>query len=62
MLGFTNTFIKKPTVFKAGEGSVLDVDWKYMISENFVMARMLRTPDEKLTAEEVLTKYQLWQD
>ena len=43
-------------------GDVLSVDWKYMLSENFCMARMLRTPDEKLTAEEVFTKFGLWKD
>lgn len=36
------------------------VDWKYMLSENFVMARMLRTPDEHLTAEMVFSKFNLW--
>ena len=44
------------------EGSILDVDWKYMISENFILSRMLRTPDEKITAEEVFTKFGLWKD
>lgn len=42
------------------DGSVLEVDWRYVASENFIMSRMLRTPDEKLTAQDVLEKFGLW--
>ena len=43
-------------------GDVLSVGWKYMLSENWTMARMLRTPDENITAEEVFTRFGLWKD
>lgn len=38
----------------------IEVDYKYMINENFTMAHMLRKPDERITAEEVFTKFGLW--
>ena len=41
-------------------GDVLKICWKYVLSENWVMARMLRKPDENLTAEMVFTKFGLW--
>lgn len=43
-------------------GNELEVSWKYMLSENWQMARMLRTPDERITAEQVFSKYGLWED
>ncbi len=43
-------------------GDVLKIDWKYVLSENWVMARMLRKPDENLTAEMVFSKFGLWND
>lgn len=39
-----------------------EIDWKYVLSENWTMARMLRTPDEKLNAQDVLEKFNLWKD
>ena len=59
---YKHLYEKTYTVKGWREGSILNVDWKYMLSENFCMARMLRTPDEKLTAEEVFTKFGLWED
>ena len=41
-------------------GDEILVDWRYMLSENWIMARMLRTPDENITAEMVFKKYNLW--
>lgn len=59
---YKHLYEKPYTVKGWREGSILNVDWKYMLSENFCMARMLRTPDEKLTAGEVFTKFGLWKD
>ena len=41
-------------------GDEILIDWRYVASEIFTMARMLRTPDEKITAEQVFSKYGLW--
>lgn len=43
-------------------GEKVLIDWRYVCSEIFTMARMLRTPDEKITAEQVFSKYGLWSD
>ena len=56
------TLYPQPYTVQGWRGDVLSVGWKYMLSENWTMARMLRTPDEKLTAEEVFTKFGLWKD
>ena len=49
-----------PSKIVGWRGDILSIDWKYVLSENWVMARMLRTPDEHLTAEMVFSKFGLW--
>ena len=56
------TLYPQPYTVQGWRGDVLSVGWKYMLSENWTMARMLRTPDENITAEEVFTKFGLWKD
>ena len=52
----------EPRKVYSWKNEIITVDWKYALSEVFVMARMLRTPDENITAEEVFTKFGLWKD
>ena len=49
-----------PSKVVGWRGDILNIDWKYVLSENWVMARMLRKPDEHLTAEMVFSKFNLW--
>ena len=52
----------EPVLVTGWRGDRIQIDWKYVCSEIFTMARMLRTLDEKITAEEVFTKFGLWKD
>lgn len=52
----------EPLLVTGWRGDRIQIDWKYVCSEIFTMARMLRTPNENITAEMVLTKYGLWND
>ena len=51
-----------PSKVVGWRGDILSIDWKYVLSENWVMSRMLRKPDEHLTAEMVFSKFGLWKD
>ena len=51
-----------PSKVVGWRGDILSIDWNYVLSENWVMARMLRKPDENLTAEMVFCKLGLWKD
>lgn len=52
----------EPVLVTGWRGDRIQIDWKYVCSEIFTMARMLRTLDEKITAEQVFSKYGLWED
>ena len=41
---------------------ILNVDWRYALNEVWDLVRMRRTYDDVVTAEEVFTKYGLWND
>lgn len=41
-------------------GEPITIDWKYVCSEIFTMAHMLRTPDDDSSAEKILSRYGLW--
>lgn len=46
----------KPRVVTGWRGDEIEVDWQYMLNENFDMARMLRWETDKVVATEVLDK------
>ena len=54
------TLYPEPKEVIGWRGEKLLIDWRYVCSEIFTMARMLRTPDENITAEMVFKKYNLW--
>ena len=56
------TLYPEPKNVIGWRGNEIICTWRYVCSEIFTMARMLRTPDEKITAEEVFTKHGLWND
>lgn len=56
------TLYPSPKEVLGWRGEKLLIDWRYVCSEIFTMARMLRTPNENITAEMVLKKYHLWED
>lgn len=62
VVGVYKHLYEKPYKVLGWRGNELSVCWKYMLSENWTMCRMLRTEDEILTAEEVFTKHGLWND
>ena len=41
---------------------ILEVDWKYALDEIWALARMKRSYDDDVTAEQVFSKYGLWSD
>lgn len=43
-------------------GDTLEVDWKYVLSENYDLARMLRWEGDNLTIEDVLKDWGLWDE
>lgn len=43
-----------------GTEHILEVDWKYALNEIWDLARMRRTYDDVVTAQEVFTKHGLW--
>lgn len=49
----------EPMKIKGWRGDDLDIDWLYVAEENFQMARMLRTPDEKIYFKDVMEKFKL---
>ena len=62
IVGVYKHLYPSPSKVVGWRGDVLKIDWKYVLSENWVMARMLRKPDENLTAEMVFSKFGLWKD
>lgn len=40
--------------------NILDVDWRYVINEVWDLVRMRRSVDDTVTAEQVFSKYGLW--
>lgn len=49
----------EPKVVKGWRGDDILIDWKYVLSEMFVMARMLRWEGDNLKAGDILSKYDL---
>jgi hypothetical protein len=50
----------EPFLFKGWRGDEFEVDWKYVLQENFDMARMLRTKDDYVVrVENILTKLEI---
>ena len=45
-----------PVVVKGWRGNEIEVDWLYMLRENFTMARMLRWEGDEVDAKDVLDK------
>ena len=43
-------------------GDKIVVDWRYVLSENWDLARMLRHEQDHISAEFVLRKFDLWED
>lgn len=41
-------------------GDILEVDWRYALNEVWDLVRMRRSVDDIVTAEEVFSKYDLW--
>ena len=46
----------EPTIVTGWRGDQIEVDWIYMLEENFQMARMLRHPEDFVKARDVLDK------
>lgn len=51
-----------PVEHTGWRGDKIVVDWRYALSEIWDMARMWRTPDDDIKAEEVFRKFNLWED
>lgn len=52
----------EPVEVYGWRGDIIKVDWRYSLSEVWELARMRRSYDDKVTAEEVFTKFGLWSD
>ena len=50
----------EPKTVIGWRGDKIVCDWKYVASEIFTMAHMLRTPDDDSSAEKLLSRYGLW--
>ena len=46
----------EPKVVKGWRGDEFEIDWKYVLNEQFQMARMLRFDGDNIHVDEVLTK------
>lgn len=46
----------EPKIVKGWRGDELEIDWKYVLNEQFQMARMLRFEGDNIHIDEVLTK------
>jgi len=52
----------EPVEITGWRGDKIVVDWRYALLENWDLARMLRSEDDKVSAEDVLRKYSLWEE
>lgn len=55
MKGVYQKLYPEPSVVKGWRGDMIEVDWQYMLNENFDLARMLRWEGDSLKATEVLS-------
>ena len=55
------TLYPTPREVVGWRGDNILCDWKYVSSEIFQMAHMLRTPEDDSSAEKVLSRYGLWE-
>lgn len=50
----------EPRTVLGWRGDKINCDWKYVASEIFTMAHMLRTPNDDSSAEKLLSKFGFW--
>ena len=62
IVGIYKHLYPTPQYVLGWRGDRILCDWKYVCSEIFKMAHMLRTPDDDSSAEKVLSRYGLWKD
>ena len=57
-----NYLYPEPRQIIGWRGDILEVDWKYVLSENWDLARMVRFPGDRVVAGDVFERFGLWGD
>ena len=60
VVGVYKNLYPEPKMVLGWRGDKIKCDWKYVASEIFTMAHMLRTPDDDSSAEKLFNKFNLW--
>lgn len=61
VVGVYKNLYPEPKMVLGWRGDKIRCDWKYVASEIFTMAHMLRTPDDDSSAEKLLSRFNLWE-